>query len=149
MFKSAEEVAREMVSDPIQYLNEWQVRLGECGLHTSILRHNMVDYAADVRAEVVTIIERSRAEGAAAERERLAAHAGRPAEEVAAEMVPEPNSEQPWWHPALVDAQAAAFLDGCEGEDPIGTARGILARLIARERVAAYAQGKADGAREE
>jgi hypothetical protein len=150
--KTAEEVARELAEDV-----DGTVEIEPIGRRIRLEARNYGPQTAELESIVAflaELIERSRAEGAAAERERLAAHAGRPAEEVAAEMVYTTPGIDPW--PTLVclgDDEDYVPLEHQEERGDVdriaGDARGILERLIARERAAAYAQGKADGAREQ
>lgn len=129
--KMVEEVAREAV------------RGGECidgphvrdGIEWISLRS--LEDADRLRAWLVSVITRCRAEGAAAERERLAAHAGRPAEEVAAEVARSLDGGC-----AIEDDEM--FVTAIWSTAEIDQFRGILARIITRERAAAYVQGKAD-----
>jgi hypothetical protein len=131
--KTAEEVAREMV----------RALDGGCSIEdgdmfvTSDLSTVEID---QLRGVIARLIERSRAEGAAAERERLAAHAGRPAEAVAAEMVKPPCGGDAY---VRLDELEAEFRGGFEVE-PM---RDILARPITRERAAARADLEAEVAR--
>lgn len=147
MLKTAEEVAREMIDDT------GALRVHGCSETVAFDVNGACDIE-EVRSTMARIVELIREECAAAERERLAAHAVRPAEEVAKEMVYTTPGIDPY--PIMVCLGDDDDFVPLEHQDDRGDvaritndARGILTRLLTRERAAAYAQGKADGALEE
>lgn len=151
MLIPAEEVAREMVGE------DGLLRSGG-GYLTVALADATEGSVREARIIMSRVIECSRAEGANSERERLAAHAGRPAEEVAAEMVEGPyevalHDGERAFACLIGDSDVKALLRTYSSESDAKDDRvdvvDVLSILITRVRAAAYAQGKADGVREE
>lgn len=92
------------------------------------------------------------------EKEGLGLSQLRPVEEVVGEMVRGPHDlrffpDEPAWAFSVGDETERMYLGECVSTQDAETDRdclvGILTRLIERERAAAYAAGKSDGAREE
>lgn len=161
--KTAEEVAREVIGDARQanaFGTAWHVdvRSGEEFGEVSMTTFGQTNYEARDRAErwLAALIEHFRAEGAAAERERLAAHAERSAEEVAKELVPGDTEFRPTpgWHDIRARLSSGELVFVGETQDPkdatlfVRSLRRFAVDVVTRERAAAYVRGKADGARE-
>jgi hypothetical protein len=142
--KSAEEAAAEMVTEirretiigPDEREPSWFVRISYGDITVDLEEWDDDDsIRSDMKAAtalVVHFVNRFRAEGATEERERLAAHVERSAEDVAAELV----SVNGW----ISDRDNGVALLSVVA---VGGARELIARLITRERAVASVEASA------